>query len=69
MEKDLCFVIPPSLSVEEVRREIKKSLDNLCEHIEIFDVYEKQEERSVSFRMHLVPEEKSWTDEQFQGFF
>ena len=68
VEKDLCFVIPLSLSVEDVRREIKKSLGSLCEKIEVFDIYEKQGERSVSFRMYLMPEDKSWTDEQLQGF-
>lgn len=68
VEKDLCFVVPLSLSVEDVRREIKKGLGSLCEKIEIFDIYEKQKERSVSFRMYLMPEEKSWTDEQLQGF-
>lgn len=68
VEKDLCFVIPLSLSVEEVKREMKKSLGSLCESIEIFDVYEKQGERSVSFRMRLTPEDKSWTDQQLQVF-
>ena len=69
VEKDISFVIPSSISVEEVKREMKKSLGSLCDHIEVFDVYEKQGERSVSFRMYLTPEEKSWTDEQFQVFF
>ncbi len=68
VEKDLCFVIPLDVAVEDVKREIKKSLGSLCEKVELFDLYEKQNERSVSFRMFLTPEEKSWTDEQLQVF-
>ena len=68
VEKDLCFVIPPDLLVEDIRKEIKKSLGSLCEKVEVFDLYEKQKERSVSFRMYLTPEDKSWTDDQLQAF-
>ena len=68
VEKDICFVIPFSLSVGNVQREIKKSLGSLCEKVEVFDIYEKQGERSVSFRMRLRPKDKSWTDKQLQVF-
>ena len=68
VEKDICFVIPLSVSVEDVRKEMKKSLGSLCEKVEVFDIYEKQEERSISFRMRLIPEDKTWTDEQLQIF-
>ena len=68
VEKDLCFVIPPAIAVGDVSREIKKTLGSLCEKIEVFDIYEKQEERFVSFRMYLTPQDKSWTDEQLQDF-
>lgn len=68
VEKDLCFVIPPSVSVGEVRKEIKKSLGDLCEKVELFDIYDKKGERSVSFRLYFQPKEKSWTDEELQKF-
>ena len=68
VEKDICFVIPFSFSVGDVQRKIKKSLGSLCEKVEIFDIYEKQGERSVSFRMRLRPKDKSWTDKQLQVF-
>lgn len=67
VEKDLCFVIPPPLPVEKVQREIKKSLGPICEKTDIFDIYEKQGDRSVSFRMYLTPEKKPWTDEELQS--
>lgn len=68
VEKDLSFIVPFHLSVEIVRKEIKKSLGSLCERVDVFDVYEKSKERSVSFRMSLIPKDKSWTDEQLQAF-
>ena len=40
----------------------------MCEKIDIFDIYEKEGERSVSFRIYLVPRDKSWTDKELQSF-
>ena len=68
VEKDLSFIIPLSVPAGEVQKEIKKSLGSLCESLTVFDVYEKAGERSVSFRMRLVPKDKSWTDDQLQAF-
>lgn len=68
VEKDLCFVIPPDKNVGHIQKEIKKSLGSLCEGVEVFDVYKSKGERSVSFRMFLKPEDKSWTDEQLNHF-
>ena len=67
VEKDLCFVIPIPVSVEKIQKAMRKSLGSICEKIEVFDIYEQQGERSVSFRMYLTPEEKSWTDEELQA--
>ena len=68
VEKDLCFAVPLSVPAGEVQREIKKSLGALCEKVKLFDIYENQGERFVSFRMSLSPKDKSWTDEDLQGF-
>ena len=56
VERDLCFVIPPSQPVEAVRGELKKSLGPLCASLRIFDIYESAGERSVSFRARLSPQ-------------
>ena len=76
LERDLCFLIPKDISVEDVRKMMKKSLGAFCENIEVFDVYEKLKDhqkkefgsgdRSVSFRINLAPREKSWTDKELQ---
>ena len=67
VEKDFCFVIPMSVSVGEAKKEMRKALGPLCAGIEIFDLYEKQGERSVSFRVFLAPEgKKPWTEAGLQ---
>ena len=71
VEKDLCFVIPLHVSVEEAKREMRKALGSVCSEIEIFDLYEKphekQTERSVSFRLFLTPPEgETWTEAELQ---
>ena len=69
VEKDLSFVIPLSVPVGDVQKEIQKILgSNLCEQVEVFDIYEKNQERSVSFRMYLVPQKEAFTDKELQNF-
>jgi len=68
IEKDLCFIIPKDQDVGDVQKEIKKSLGNICDKVEVFDVYEKNNERSISFRMFLKQGDESWTDEHLKGF-
>ena len=66
IEKDLCFDIPLKIPAGHVAQEIQKTLN--CKKVEIFDIYKKDLKRFVSFRMHLEPKEKSWTDQELQAF-
>ncbi len=68
LEKDLTFVIPPDVAVADVQKEIQKILGSICKNVEVFDFYEKGEERSISFRLYLTPEKESWTDHDLQNF-
>ncbi|MCY4321933.1 MAG: phenylalanine--tRNA ligase subunit beta [Bdellovibrionaceae bacterium] len=68
VEKDLCFVVPLKVPVNEVQQEIKKSLSGLCEKVEIFDIYTKKDQRFISFRIYLTPKDQSWTDKELQDF-
>ena len=68
VEKDLCFVVPLKIAVADVQKEIKKSLLDLCEKVEIFDIYTKEGQRFVSFRIYLAPKDQSWTDKELQEF-
>ena len=68
VEKDLCFIVPLNISTADVQKEIKKSLSKLCEKVEIFDIYNKEDQRFVSFRIYLSPQDQSWTDKELQEF-
>ena len=68
VEKDLCFAVPLKISALDVQREIKRSLSELCEKVEIFDIYNKEDQRFISFRIYLNPKDQSWTDEELQEF-
>ena len=68
VEKDLCFIIPESLSVQKAKEEITKTLGAVCQEVLIFDIYKKEDQRFVSFRLRLSPDKKSWTDEELQSF-
>ena len=68
VEKDLCFVIPEAIAVQEVKEEIQKTLSAISEGVFVFDIYKKDEQRFVSFRLRLSPDKKSWTDEELQSF-
>ena len=66
-EKDLCFVIPKNVPVEEAKKEMLAALGAACAEIEIFDLYEKEGARSVSFRLFLRPPPgKTWTEAGLQ---
>ena len=68
LEKDLTFIIPSHIVVADIQREIQKVLGSVCEKVEVFDFYKKNNERSVSFRLYLTPEKESWTDHDLQNF-
>ncbi len=68
LEKDLTFVIPSHIAIFDIQKEIQKVLGSVCENVEIFDLYEKDNKRSVSFRLYLTPEKEAWTDQNLQEF-
>ena len=68
VEKDLCFIVPENLPVQKVRKEIESSLSSVCDNVSIFDIYKKEGQRFVSFRLSLSPDKKSWTDDELLAF-
>ena len=68
VERDLSFVLPPQVSVGDIQTTIKKTLGEVCTQVTLFDIYEKEDKRSVSFRMFLTPKETSWTDQDLKQF-
>ena len=67
VERDLCFVIPPSIPAGKIQQSIRKTLGKTGSEVTIFDIYEQEKERSVSFRMFLTPDKKPWTDKELES--
>ena len=67
IERDFSFTIPLDVPVGSVKEAMKKAAGSVCKKVIVFDIYEKKEERSVSFRMYLTPPSKnSFTDKNLQ---
>ena len=67
VERDLCFVIPPSVPAGEIQQSIGKALGKMGQKVVIFDIYEQGKERSISFRMFLTPDRKAWIDKELES--
>lgn len=67
VERDISFVVPLNVSAGKVQEAIKKAAGSSCYQVDIFDIYEKEDTRSISFRMHLLSfSNKSFTDQDLQ---
>lgn len=68
VQRDLAFVVPDSISYEELQKVVKKAVqNNLYNGCEVFDVYKgeniEQGFKSVAFRVYLQDENTTLTDE------
>ena len=63
VERDLTFVLPYDLPAEKVAKEIKKAADYKVNSVEIIAIYKTENKRAISFRLHLTPQKKPWTDQ------
>ena len=67
LERDFSFKIPLNVQVEKVKEAIQKAVGSLCKDVLVFDIYEKGNDRSVSFRAYLTPPSKiSFTDKDLR---
>lgn len=68
VQRDLAFVVPDSVSFEELQKVVKKSVkSNLFKGCEVFDVYKGENIqdgfKSIAFRIKLQDENATLTDE------
>jgi phenylalanyl-tRNA synthetase beta chain len=68
VDRDLAFVMPKSLAVQDVENEIKKVAGDLLKEIRVFDVYEgaglQPGQRSVAFRLLFQSKDATLEDAQ-----
>ena len=67
VERDLTFLLPKDFPAGNVQKAIKKTAGSLCHFVKIFDIYEggdklKEDEKAVSFRLHLQSDTKTLTE-------
>jgi phenylalanyl-tRNA synthetase beta chain len=66
-DRDIAFIVPESVSYQELARTIKKSASNLFRKADIFDLYQGEHvpagSKSVAFRITLLNTEATLTDE------
>lgn len=71
MERDLAFVMPKTLSAQEVVTAVKKSGGQQLTSVRVFDVFEGasvgENMKSVAFRLVYQDANATLTDEQING--
>lgn len=68
VQRDLAFVVPDSVSFEELQKTVKKAVkSNLFKGCEVFDIYKgeniQEGFKSVAFRIKMQDESSTLTDE------
>lgn len=68
VERDLAVVVDEEVSVQDIVSTVKKSCGDICESVEIFDIYRSKQLgeniKSVAFKFKLTSYEKTLTDEE-----
>lgn len=68
VERDLAFVVPLSVPVQNVLAEIKKAAGNVLTDVGVFDVFQLDpEKRSIAFRMWLQDTNGTLNEEALTG--
>lgn len=66
--RDLSFICDENIACGEIEREIKNSMGNILEKIEVFDVYKGEKidvnKKSISFKIVMRNKEKTLKDEE-----
>ncbi len=68
VERDLAVVVSEDMSVADIISVVKKSCGDICESVEIFDIYRSKQLgeniKSVAFKFKLTSYEKTLTDDE-----
>lgn len=72
VQRDLAFVVPDSVSYDEIQKVVKKSVQaNLFKGCEVFDIYKGENIekgfKSIAFRVKMQDEKATLTDEIVDG--
>lgn len=69
VEKDVSFVVKETLESLEIEKEIKKASSNLLKDVKVIDVYSKNEEKSITYKLIFESFDRTLTDEEVTNEF
>ena len=64
---DLAFVAPAGVTADALRRALRTAAGALAEDVALFDVYRRDGERSLAYRVRLRSAERTLTDADVAG--
>lgn len=68
VKRDVAFLFKNDIEVSKVIREINKNGNKILSNVEVFDVYEKQGEKSIGFSLYFESDH-TLTDEEINNAF
>lgn len=69
VKRDVAFYFKKDINVSNIIKEINKNGNKILENIDVFDVYEKENERSIGFTLTFEDKNKTLTDEEINNAF
>ena len=73
IKKDIAFIVPKTMTNEEIEMEIKRAGGRLLTNIEVFDVYTGENvgsnEKSIAYNLTFQSPERTLTDEEVMNTF
>lgn len=73
VKKDIAFIVPKTMSNQQIESEIKKAGGRLLTNIEVFDIYTgenvKENEKSIAYNLTFQSIDKTLTEEEVMNVF
>ncbi len=69
IEKDMAYVVAKDVESEVIKSQIKKSGGRLLDSVEVFDIYEMDNEKSIAYKLIFKDPSRTLSDEEVMEVF
>ena len=69
IEKDMAYVVAKDVESEVIKSQIKKSGGRLLDSVEVFDIYEMDNEKSIAYKLVFKDPSRTLSDEEVMEVF
>lgn len=69
VRRDVAFLFKNDIKVNDIIKEINKNGNKILTEVDVFDVYEKGEEKSIGFNLTFEDKDKTLTEEEINNAF